>query len=177
MEPELEFIHSRLSQVDLHTLTVHPMFILVLVMELLFNEAQGEARILFGDSIRLHHKANLHDNEAFKHLVEENLDIEDAATRAFGNEQRILTLQEKIEFAIKLGNKVISWIGDVEFTGATKEQEIQFNTAGQIILNIFEYLVDGLEPQLIRIARARNHSQLNRTGVSCETKIKKIRGD
>jgi hypothetical protein len=164
--PELDFIQGRLNDAALHALTVHPMFVVVLVMELLFNETLVEARAVFGNSIRLQHKANLHDNEAFKHLVDENLNIEDAASRAFGNEQRILVLLEKMEFAIKMGKKAMSWIEDLELTDSTDEQKSRFKTSGQIICNRFEYLLDGLDLQLIRVKRARSHSQLNRTGVS-----------
>jgi hypothetical protein len=102
LNTELEFVKNRVNDTALHAMSIHPMFVVVLIMELLFNEAQAEARTIFGDSIRLQHRANLHDNEAFKHLVEENLDVEEAATKAFGAEQRILGLVEKMEFSIRL---------------------------------------------------------------------------
>ena len=71
----------------------------------------------------------MHTNDRFKHLAEENLDIELGATEALGNEQRILILLEKMGFAIRMGNKVLSWFDDLEVKSATEEQQIRFKTA------------------------------------------------
>ena len=157
--PELEFVHSWLHEATLHPLTIHPMFVVVLLIELLLNEAQAEARVVFRNSVHLQHGGSLHTTDMFKHLVEENLDIEQTAAEFLGNEQRILVLLEKIRFAIKMGEKVLSWSNDLEATSAIEEQQTRFNTAGEIIQNRFEYLVDCLDLQIIRVTRARNHTE------------------
>jgi hypothetical protein len=131
--PELEFIHNRLNEAALHPLTIHPMFVMVLLMQLPFNEAQAEARVVFRNSVHLQHGGNLHTNDRFKHLVEQNVNIEQAAVEALGNEQRILVLLEKMGFAIKRGEKVLSWFNDLKVTSPIEEQQTRFNTAGEII--------------------------------------------
>lgn len=163
---ELQFIHNKLNETTLQALTIHPMFVLVILMELLFNGIQEAAQVVFGDSIRLRLEANLFGNEVFKHLIEENLGIEEAAAKAFGNEQWILTALEEMEFTVKMGCKFISWCKDFELADATEYQKVRFDTAGQIICNRLEYMVNGLDLQLIRVRRAQNQSRLNRTGVS-----------
>jgi hypothetical protein len=165
---ELEFINQRLSDIALHPLTIHPLFILVLILELLFKEALEDVRAVFSNSIRQRDKGDLHTNERFRHLKQINLDLEKEAAWALGNEQFILGLLEKIEFAIKMGTKVMSWFKEFDASVKDTFQRDKLKTAGDIIHNRFEYLVDGLEFQMIRLKRARSHSQLNRLGV-CTT--------
>ena len=107
---ELDFIHNRLNDVALHPVTIHPMFIPALIMEVLFCEAMTGSNS-FGDSIRLQQGANSHTNEKFKRLAQENLDVEEAAATALGNEQIILGLLKRSS----LGSK---WAGS-PFLGST----------------------------------------------------------
>jgi len=58
-----------------------------------------------------------------KNLVEENRDIEEAALRTFGNEQKIFGLMERMEFAVKMSDKIVSWIGDIDSDATTKTQK------------------------------------------------------
>ena len=162
---ELEFINKRLNDIALHPLTIHPLFTLALVLELLFKEAIEGVRVVFGESIRQQHKGDLHIDERFRHLKQINLDLEKEAAWALGNEQWILGLLEKMEFAVKMGTKVMSWFAEFDASVENTLQGDKSKTAGAIIHNRFEYLVDGLEFQMIRLKRARSHSQLNRLGV------------
>jgi len=162
---EYEFIQARFDEVVLHPLSIHPMFVPVLVMELLFHEALAQVRFVFEDSVRLRHKAGLVKDETYKHLEQENLDIEEEATTALSHEQKIVTLLEKMEFAIKVGNKLMAWLKDFDTSTMTDELAEKFHTAGQIIYNRLEYIVDGLDIQLIRVNRAQSLTRLNRLGV------------
>jgi hypothetical protein len=72
-------------------------------------------------------------------------------------------VQEKIEFAMKMANKIITWL-DLDSTSLPEEKRDKFNTAGEIIQNRIQYLVDGLDFQILR-RRAQGQSQLNKLGV------------
>lgn len=134
-------------------------------MAMLSKEVLDAALSTFSDSIRLQHQGALHTETRFEHLREENFDNEDAAAKALGTEQKILGLLEKAEFAIMMGRKVISWIDEVDYGSLPLEQKERFDAAGAIIRNRFEYLVDGLEMQLLRLRRAQGYSQLDRLNV------------
>jgi len=165
---ELEFINQRLNDIALRPLTIHPLFILVLILELLFKEVLEGVRIVFSNSIHQQHRGELHCMKRLRHLKQINLDLEKEAAWALGNEQFILGLLEKMEFAIKMGIKVMSWFKEFDASVEDTLQRDRFKTTRDIIYNRFEYLVDGLEFQMIRLQRARSHSQLNRLGV-CTT--------
>jgi hypothetical protein len=150
-------------------LTIHPLFILVLVLELLFDEALEKLSSAFSHSIRLSTTGGLKagpDAELFKHLQQANMDIKNTAALALTDEQELLGVQEKIEFGIKMGNKIITWLDDLDPSSLPEEKRDQFNTAGEIIQNRIQYLVDGLDFQISRLRRAQGQSQLNRLGVS-----------
>lgn len=163
---ESEFMLKHLTNVNIYPLTIHPMLLFVLIMELLFDEVVVETRIAFGDSIRLKYFGELHTEGRFKHMAQENFDIKEAVATALGNEQKILGLIEKSEFAIRMGSKAQSWFEGLDCLVPAGEQRNRFATAGNIILNKLEYLVDGIELQLLRLKRAQGHSQLNKLGVS-----------
>lgn len=152
------YYHGTAQGIDLRRFTIHPLFTLVLVVELLFNEALKGGREVFSPSIRQQHTTHLHAQERFRHLKQENIDLDKEATLAFGNEQRMLGLLEKMEFAIKMGKIVMSWFADVDAAVRHSSQKDELKKAGDIIFNRFEYLVDGLEFQMLRLHRARSHS-------------------
>jgi hypothetical protein len=138
-------------------------------LELVFDEAQDKLRSKFASSIKLSTAGGLKagpDAELFKHLQQANIDIKNTAALALTDEQELLGVQEKIEFAIKMGNKIITWLDDLDPTSLTEERRDQINTAGEIIQNRIQYLVDGLDFQISRLRRAQGQSQLNRLGVS-----------
>jgi hypothetical protein len=85
---ESETMLEYLKDVNIHPLTIHPMLLCVLVMQLLFDEIVNGTRVAFGDSIRLKHFGELHTEDRFKHMAQENFDIKKAAADALGNEQR-----------------------------------------------------------------------------------------
>ncbi|KAH7400318.1 hypothetical protein BKA64DRAFT_708005 [Cadophora sp. MPI-SDFR-AT-0126] len=162
---ELDYIEEKFNEKGLHCLTIHPLFVFVLIMDLLFREIVYGTRVALGDAVRLKLRGALHTEERFKHLQQENFNVEEEVTKALGNEQNILGLLEKTEFAIKMGTKIILWFGDLDCSTLADEQKTKFNTAGEIIRSRFEYLVDGLNFQLLRLRRAQSHSQLNRSGL------------
>jgi hypothetical protein len=106
------------------------------------------------------------DAELFKHRQQANIDIKDTAALALTDEQELPGVQEKTEFAIKMGNKIITWLDDLDPSSLPEEKRDQISTAGEIIQNCIKYLVDGLDFQTLRLRRAQGQSQLNRLGVS-----------
>ena len=60
---------------------------------------------MFSESIRLSIAADLNSDERYRHWIRKDLDIEHASERSLGHEQNILTLAEKLESAIKIGEK------------------------------------------------------------------------
>jgi hypothetical protein len=122
-----EYIQRRLLEEALLPLTIHPLFITVLILELLFNEALEKLDSAFDNSIRLSTAGGLKagpDAELFKHLQQANIDIKVTAALALTDEQELLGVQEKIEFAMKMGNKIITWLDDLDSTPCLKRKEI-----------------------------------------------------
>ncbi len=99
------------------------------------------------------------------------MDIEKASTTALCREQKMLILGEKMESAISIGKKLISWVDDFEAVHFNAAQKQRFHSAGSIIRSRLEYLVDSLNLQMIRLKRAQGHSQLSRLGVGISTSI------
>jgi hypothetical protein len=143
----------------------HPLFTPTLVMELLFQEASEYLHLVYCNSVGLYIAAELHTNEGYRHLKKEDLDMEEASETALGHEQHILILCEKIESNLKIGTKLLSWFDDLPTDQASAEQRTRFDSAGVIIRNRLENLIDGFEFQLIRLKRVQGHAQYNRLGV------------
>jgi hypothetical protein len=104
---------------------VHPMFIIVLLMKLLFQEIIDELRHI-GEIIRLHHNAHLHTDQRFQHMIDENLNVSKAAAKSLGDEQKVVSLIEKTEFALKMGRKAITWFKDLDSGSTTDDLRTQF---------------------------------------------------
>jgi hypothetical protein len=141
----------------------------VLILELLFDGALRKLGSTFCNSIELSTAGGLKsglDAEQCKHLQQANIDVKDTAALALTDEQELLGVQEKIEFAIKMGNKLMRWLDDLDPRSQPEGNRDQFNTAGDIIRNRIQYLVDGLDFHTLRLRRAQGQSQLNRLGVS-----------
>jgi hypothetical protein len=134
-------------------------------MELLFQEASEYLHRTFDNSVGLYIKAELHTNAGYQHLKKKDLDMEKASETALGHEQHILILCEKIESNLKMGTKLMSWFDDLPTDKMSSEQRTRFDSAGAIIRNRLENLVDGFEFQLIRLKRVQGHAQCNRLGV------------
>jgi hypothetical protein len=109
-------------------------------------------------------KAELHTNAGYRHLKKKDLDMEKASETALGHEQHILILCEKIESNLKMGRKLMSWFDDLPTDKMSAEKRTRFDSAGAIIRNRLENLIDGFD-QLIRLKRVQGHAQCNRLGV------------
>jgi hypothetical protein len=162
---ERAFIEQKLGDAALQPLMHHPLFTPTLVMELLFQEASEYLHLVYCNSVGLYIAAELHTNEGYRHLKKEDLDMEEASETALGYEQHILILCEKIESNLKIGTKLLSWFDDLPTDKASAEQRTRFDSAGVIIRNRLENLIDGFEFQLIRLKRVQGHAQYNRLGV------------
>jgi hypothetical protein len=161
---EREFIKSKLGDEALQPFSFHPLFVPVLVLELLLEEAIHTLGPEFGYSIHMYINANLHVLRGYE-LPKRDLDIEEASEDSLRHEQSILILLEKIESAIKIGAKVLTWFGTFDTSFMTESERKRFQCADSILRNRVEYLVEGLDLQLIRLRRTQGHAQLNRLGV------------
>ena len=162
---ERNFIQSRLEDEALHPFTSHPLFVPVLALELLLQEASDRRAEAFSNSVEMYIVADLHDNQVYKRLKQNDLDIEAASEQSLRHEQNILILFEKIETNIKIGTKVLRWFGTFDTSFMTESERKRFQSADSILRNRMEYLVEGFELQLIRLKRTQGHAQLNRLGV------------
>jgi hypothetical protein len=161
---EREFIKSKLEDETLQPFSLHPLFVPVLILELLFHEAIHTLGPEFGYSIHMYINANLHVLRGYE-LPKHDLDIEEASEDSLRHEQSILILFEKIESAIKIGTKVLNWFGTFDTSFMSECERKGFQSADAILRNRMEYLVEGFELQLIRLRRTQGHAQLNRLGV------------
>jgi hypothetical protein len=163
---EHNFIESRLKDKALHPFTPHPLFVPVLVMELLFQEASCNLVQAHKNSVKMYIVADLHNNKVYECLKQDDLDIERASEDSIRYEQSILILFEKIENAMKIGAKLMTWFGNFHTSSMAESERQSFQSADAILRNRVENLVDRFEMQLMRLRRAHGHTQLNRLGVS-----------
>ena len=162
---ERKVIESRLEDQDLHPFSLHPLFVPVLVTELMFLEAKEQLSKAFVTSIHVYVAADLHINLGYKHLKDKNLDIEKASEDCLRHEQNILILFEKIETNIKITARLMTWFSTFDTTSMTAFHRKRFESADAILRARLKYLMDGFEFQLVRLKRAHGHTQLNRLGV------------
>jgi hypothetical protein len=94
--------------------------------------------------------------------------IEKASETLLGNEQDTLTLCEKIESNAKMGMKLMSWFDEFPTGKMSADQRTRFISAGAIIQNRLQSLIDSFEFQLLRVMRMQGHTELNRLWV-CTT--------
>jgi hypothetical protein len=147
---------------------LHPLFVPTLVMELLFQETVGNLGLVYNNSIDDLITAELHGDSRYRHVKKKALGIEKASETLLGNEQDTLTLCEKIESNAKMGMKLMSWFDECPTGKMSADQRTRFISAGAIIQNRLQSLIDGFEFQLIRLKRIQGHAELNRLWV-CTT--------
>jgi hypothetical protein len=94
---ERNVIEQKLSDNALYPLTLHPLFVPTLVIELLFQETTEYLNFAFSASIGMYIAAGLHDSAGYRHYQRKHLDMEKAADKSLGHEQNILVLCEKLE--------------------------------------------------------------------------------
>lgn len=156
---------SRLLRPSIQQLTIHPMLLAVLAFEFTFDTCHRELYRIFDRCIGLYQTLGLTNNRAFAHFRINEADDLYAAEMSFGDGQSICALEERVDFSIMMGRKLLGYFDDLEHKTPDGELKDVFLEAGSIIKNRLEYLVDALEFQLPRLRRAKAHTQLNRTGV------------
>jgi hypothetical protein len=168
---EREFIEQRLKDEAMYPFTLHPLFVPTIVMELLFQEALKCLSREFDPSVSLYIEAEFHSNERYRHLKKEDLDVEKASETSLGHEQQILILLEKLESNVKMGNQLLTWFDEFPTDKFSAEQRTRFESAGTMLRNRLESLIDGFGFQLVRLKRVQGHAQLNRLGVCKNPRI------
>ena len=165
---ERAYIEERLADPLLQPFTLHPMFIPTLTIELLFGEALQLLNEGFIKAVRLYIVAKLIPDARYNDddRMEQPLDPEQGSEESLKHAQLGPILLEKMESAVKIATTLLSWMPDFEIPQPSSDLESRFQTAGEIIQNRLQYLVDTLELQMIRVKRAQGHTELNRLGVS-----------
>lgn len=150
------------------------MLVPTFVYELLFSVCIKELQRLFQSSIHVEHSMGLHNNSIFSHFAAEGMNIEKATKDSFGDGQAIAYLEERMEFNLLLGRKLLSHFATIRSASVTANEglpEFQitlFNDAHETIYNRLQFLVETLELQVPRLARTKAHTALNLSGL--ETK-------
>jgi hypothetical protein len=144
------------------------MLIPVLVYEFTFETCHKELYRIFDRCIALYQTLGLTNNRAFSHFKVNEADDSYAAGLSFGDGQSLCALEERVDFSIMMGKRMLSYFDDLEHKTPDGDLKGTFVEAGSIIRTRHEYLIDSLELQLPRLRRAKAHTQLNRIGVcSC----------
>lgn len=156
---------SKLLRPSIQPLTIHPMLIPVLVYEFTFETCNKELYRIFDRCIGLYQTLGLTNNRAFSHFKVYEADDRYAAEMSFGDGQSLCALEERVDFSIMMGKKMLSYFDDLEHRTPDSKLKGTFVEAGSIIQTRLEYLIDSLEFQLPRLRRAKAHTLLNRTGV------------
>lgn len=166
---ERAFIQERLEDPALKPLSLHPIFIPTLLIELLSREALQLLDSVHINSVRLYIAADLIADDRYKNeplWLSQELDAEQHAEKSLQYEQRALILLEKMESVIKLASTLLSWTPDFDKNHMSSDLQSRFQSAEKIIQNRLQYLLDTLDLQMIRVRRTQGHTQLNRLGVS-----------
>jgi len=141
-------------------------------MELLSHEALNKLERTFGQAIGLKLVGGFETDERFHHLQDLNLDLKTAAEQALGLEQEVFFIQEKMSFAIKMGRKILSWLPALNSGHVPERHQERFRESNEIIRHRLEHLIETIDLHSIRATRAQSHAQLNRLGVSLQTREK-----
>ena len=165
---ESHTITAKLLSSSFQPLTIHPMLLPTLIYKLLFTICHKELNRLFRSSISTEHNHGLTTNPIFQHFRDTEHDNKKAAKAAeisFGDGQSLCALEERMDFNIMLGRKLLSYFDELLSITPDVPHKQHFQIAGDIIKNRLEYLVSGLEFQMPRLRRAQAHTMLNRTGL------------
>lgn len=142
------------------------MLLPVLVLELLFKSCIEHLTRLFGGAISTQHSLGLMSSRKFAHFRDAHADNEEAARKSYGDGQSLAGLEERIEFTMLAGKKMLRYFEELAGVTPASDYRPNFLEAGNIVRNRLEFLIDGLEFQVPRLRRAKAHTQLNQTGVS-----------
>ena len=142
------------------------MLLPLLFMDLQFSYCTHYLERLFQSAIATEHTMGLNNNRNFQHFRNNQADDDAAALNAFGDGQSLIGLEERFEFTMMAGKKLLSYFDHLTSITPEGPHKPAFMEAGEIIKHRLEFLVDSLEFQLPRLKRAKAHTNLNRTGVS-----------
>lgn len=150
------------------------MLLPVLVIELLFTICAKDLGRLFAHAINTQQTMGLNSSRRFEHLRIEQADAKAAAARSFDDGQQLAGLEERMEFSMMAGRKLLGLFEKLNAITPDSGHKARFSEAGEIIKNRLEFLVDGLEFQMPRLRRAKAHTELNQTGVCYFTTLTSI---
>jgi hypothetical protein len=123
---------------------------------------------LFGGAISIQKNLGLHDYDKFERPKITQEDNDKAAGKSFTHGQRLAALEERMEFNILAGRKLLLQFEKLNQVTPEPHRHA-FVEAGKAIENRLEYLVEAFEFQMPRLRRAKVHTTLNQTGVSART--------
>ncbi|KAI9737256.1 MAG: hypothetical protein M1818_005789 [Claussenomyces sp. TS43310] len=166
---DIQAVTSKLLSKAVLPLTIHPMLLPVLVLELLFKQCIKDLHRLFFAAVKTQQTMGLNSYRMFAHFADDQADIEEAAERSFGDGQQLAGLEERMEFGIMAGRKLLGLFEKLEKITPNGVHKAGIVEAATIIQNRLEFLVEGLEFQMPRLRRAKAHTVLNQTGLENRT--------
>jgi ribosomal protein S30 len=129
----------RLSKPSVQPLTIHPMLIPVLVYEFTFHSCHEELYSIWNSCIGLDQGLGLNTHTAFSHFRKREVDDKEATKKAVGHSHWLCALEERVDFSITIGKKLMSYFDDLEQKTPDSEIKTTFVEAASIIRNRLEY--------------------------------------
>lgn len=158
---EKQHILDRLEDAALKTLTVHPLLIITIVMELLHNKMWEDVELMYQSSL-----TTILEAEEFNKGTGKEMDTrpESIRTLRLGHSASVhlWRMQQLRDFAECLKG----WIADFNALEAAQDQ-IPFAATRQILLDHVHYLKDSLREAHIQLEQADRYVQIYRQWVSC----------
>ncbi|CAG8956160.1 hypothetical protein HYFRA_00012077 [Hymenoscyphus fraxineus] len=163
---EINIIYSKLQKPSNSILTIHPLFVVLLAYELLFERCLRDLGRLFTGQITLERDLGLGPfTGQHEYYQNPNVDNKTASIRAFSDGKALCGLEEKMEYNVTMGRKLLSYFEELDIMTPEGPNKASFKNAGSMIKTKLEYLVESLELQFPRLRRAKANNQLNRTGL------------
>lgn len=162
---DTKIITSKLLSDSTQLLSIHPLLLPTLVIELLFKNCIKDLTRIFGQAISTQQSLGLTSARRFAHFRDLEADNEAAANRSFGDGQNLAGLEERMEFTMMAGRKILDYFDELENITPDGAYRNNFIEAGKIVKNRLTFFIDGLELQMPRLRRAKAHTELNQTGV------------
>ncbi|CAG8975507.1 hypothetical protein HYALB_00012283 [Hymenoscyphus albidus] len=161
---EINIVYSKLQNPSNAILTIHPLFVVLLTYELLFQNCLRSLGRLFIGQITLERDLGLGPlTGQHEYYQNPNVDNKAASVRAFSDGKALCGL-EKMEYNVMMGRKLLSYFEELDIMTLEGPNKTSFKKAGAMIKTKLEYLVESLELQFPRLRRAKANNQLNRTG-------------
>jgi hypothetical protein len=157
---EKQYLLDRLEDAALHSLTVHPLLIITIVMELLHNNMWEDVELMYRQSL-----ATIHEAQACTKDAGKNVDAQPESLRALILAHDVSVHLWRMGQLREFAGCLREWIEEFGSRRAP-ENQLPFTATKEILLDRVFYLDASLREGLIQLQQAERYLQIYRQWVS-----------